>query len=128
MTWSDRMLPASFRGVAFYVENHEASTGRRLAEFEFPMIDQGQVDDLGKKTPRYKIRAFVVGQDYDLQRDKLVAACANPNTSGTLVHPYVGKRTVRCAHVSVREQLQEARAKLDQALILDVISAREEGP
>lgn len=28
----------------------------------------------------------------------------------------------------VREQLQEARAKLDQALILDMIDAREEGP
>lgn len=120
MTWTDRYQGASFRGVAFFVESHEAGSGRRLAEFEFVQRDAGQVDDLGKKMPRYRIRAFTIGDDYDRQRDSLVAACVNPSTVGTLVHPYLsGSRQVRCASCTVREAMSRGGiAEIDLEFVL----------
>ncbi|MGI4850551.1 MAG: DNA circularization N-terminal domain-containing protein, partial [Janthinobacterium lividum] len=120
MSWIDRLQKASFRGVPFFVESHEAANGRRLAKFEFPMLDVAQVDDLGKKLPGYKIRAFVIGDDYDTQRNLLVQACANRSTTGSLVHPYLpGTRQVRCESCSVHEQMSRGGiAEIDLEFVL----------
>ncbi|MEM9378412.1 MAG: DNA circularization N-terminal domain-containing protein [Planctomycetota bacterium] len=102
MTWRDRLLEASFRGVPFYVDAHGAEGGRRLVGHEFPGRDGPLVQDLGRATESLRIRAYLVGDDYDLERDRLLAA-AREAGPGELVHPYLGTLSVRCAAFRVQE-------------------------
>jgi len=96
MSWRDRILPASFRGVPFAVESAEGQGGRRTVVHEFPQRDDGFAEDLGKVQGRFSLTAFVVGDDYFDQRDALEAALNKPGP-GTLVHPYRGTVEVQVA-------------------------------
>ena len=79
MSWRDRLLPASYRGVAFHVASHQSeAAGRRVAVHEYPGRDLPYAEDLGRRASEYTLQAYVVGRDYDRARDALVAACALP--------------------------------------------------
>jgi prophage DNA circulation protein len=93
MSWRDRLLPASFRGVPFLMDSSTAKPGRRTQIHEFPGREDVIGDDLGRAPDRFSIKAFVVGPDYDQDRDALEAALAAPGV-GTLVHPTRGRMSV----------------------------------
>ena len=93
--WRSRLLPASFRGVPFQVESHEESGGRRAAVHEFPFREIPQTEDLGGVARRYTIEAYLIGDDYDLDRDALREAVFETKGFGTLVHPYLGSLQVQ---------------------------------
>jgi len=112
MSWRDDLLPASFRGVPFFVNDHELALGRRNAEHEFPLRDTGFVEDLGKKNRHYRVIGYVIvvpgsGESYFPDRDALIAALEQGGT-GTLSHPYLGELTVNVANdCRVKETLEE---------------------
>ena len=109
MAWRDNLVPASFRGVRFDVEETEAPiAGRRVAVHEYPGRDVPFVEDLGRQTKSWSIEAYVVGDDYADRRDRLIDACdmAGP---GELVHPYLGALQVACTSCSVAERTREGR-------------------
>lgn len=108
MSWRDRYRTASFRGVEFYVEAHTADLGRRLTTHEYPGRDESYTEDLGRRTGEYRVEGYYVGDDYDLERDRLVAVCLQPGPA-ELVHPYLGSLEVICADVSVSENNKELR-------------------
>ena len=84
MAWRDNLVPASFRGAGFQVDNTEAPiAGRRVAVHEYPGRDEPFVEDLGRRTKRWEIEAFVVGDDYADVRDRLVDACDMPGAGRT---------------------------------------------
>jgi hypothetical protein len=87
--------PASFRGAGFVVEIAGGEGGRRLVTHQFPLRDKPYTEDLGREAQRHRIRAFVIGDDYQTQRDALLAACQDFDTAGLLVHPYLGERQCR---------------------------------
>ena len=89
------LRPASFRGVPFVVDVAAGEGGRRIVTHEFPLRDQPYTEDLGRAAQRHRIRAFVIGDDYQDKRDALLAACQDKNTAGTLVHPFLGERQCR---------------------------------
>lgn len=90
MTWRDRYLDASFRGVSFLVQASTTTVGQRRAVYDLPFDEQGAAAvDLGRRARRYSITALLVGPDYDRARDKLIAALEAPGY-GLLVHPYLG--------------------------------------
>ena len=75
MTWIERIsVPeghtakgtGSFRGAIFYIKDHEYISGRRVQDHEFPFRQRNYAEDLGKKTDKYRITAFLVGPNYDL--------------------------------------------------------------
>lgn len=103
MSWLDRFQRASFRGVEFRVEAHASGTSRRLSVHEFPGLDKKLIFDLGRGVDTIRMRAYVVGENYDLQRNALVAACQQAGP-GTLVHPYLGSLQVRCTDVRWEER------------------------
>lgn len=74
MTWRDRLTNASFRGVNFKVEVGGKSGGRRVAPHEFPKKDKGYAEDMGKRLKRFRVTGYVIGDDYDRQRDALEQA------------------------------------------------------
>ncbi|PKH22294.1 DNA circularization protein [Enterobacterales bacterium CwR94] len=91
--WKERLQPASFRGVAFSVDSDEGSFGRRVQVHEYPLRDKPWTEDLGRATRRFTLTAYLVGQDFMTQRDRLIAAIEKPGAA-TLVHPFYGEMTV----------------------------------
>ncbi|UXY12079.1 DNA circularization N-terminal domain-containing protein [Kosakonia sp. ML.JS2a] len=90
MAWKDRLVDASFRGVAFKVETEDAGVGRRVETHEFPNRDKPYTEDLGKVSFRPNISAYVIGEDCYDQRDRLIEALNKPGP-GTLIHPSYGE-------------------------------------
>lgn len=108
MSWRDSLREASFRGVAFFVEEHEAQFGRRQATHEFAQRDEPFTEDLGRKARTYAVTAYLIGDDYPAQRDRMVAACETAGP-GELVHPYLGNMQVTCSGLSVSESSTAGR-------------------
>ena len=106
--WKSRLRPASFRGVPFFVLGHEETSGRRGIAHEFPLRDGGITEDLGRPLGRYTVEAYVVGADYDQQRDALRRAAYATKGPGPLVHPWLGTLQVQvlpgCSLRETRDQ------------------------
>lgn len=111
MTWPDDLRPASFRGVPFKVDTVAQAGGRRAAVHEFPYRDTPLVEELGRQARRFQVEGYVLGADYVLQRQRLVAALEGASAGypsspgGTLVHPTVGELEVLCVGFEVRETI-----------------------
>lgn len=101
--WRSRLRDAEFRGVPFSVEDDEGSFGRRVQVHEYPNRDKPFTEDLGRATRRLSINAYLIGDDYAEQRDRLIVAIETAGP-GTLVHPQYGEMqgsidgSVRVAH------------------------------
>ena len=106
-TW-ENLRPASFRGVAFEVESHSESGGRRGELHEYPLRDTPYAEDLGKKAGKWQIEAFLVNgkSGYAERRDKLREAL-NASGPGTLIHPYLGELSVSVDGYSLKETTRE---------------------
>lgn len=91
--WRKQLLPASFRGVPFYVKSVDTEEGRRSVLHEYPLRDDPFVEDLGRKAGEFGLEAIVVGDDYFKARDALRAALKAPGP-GELVHPTLGRLQV----------------------------------
>lgn len=106
MSWRDRLRPASFKGIEFKVEDHEAKVGRRLVVNEYAYRDDPYTEDMGRKARRYALTAYLVDDDYMGPRDQIMEA-VEAGGVGTLVHPYLGTKQVICEDASIRETQQE---------------------
>lgn len=83
-------LPASFRGISFWVESSDLSVGRRTVTHQYPQRDEPFTEDLGRAAREYRFSAFVLGEDYIEQAKKLREALEKPGAA-TLVHPEFGE-------------------------------------
>jgi prophage DNA circulation protein len=106
--WLNRLESASFRGVPFHTKRAEKTVGRRLQVNEYPARERPYVEDLGRRVEVFRIDAFVVGPDYDLARDKLLSALAEPGP-GELITERHGRQTVAIDTGSVSEESAEGR-------------------
>ncbi len=102
MTWTDRMSRASFRGFEFLTESHDAKGGRRLVVHEYPGAEQPSTQDLGGKAWDWKLNAYFIGPEYDLERNGFLAKLAEPGADW-LTHPWLGLLWVRAHNWSLRE-------------------------
>jgi len=93
MSWKDNLQDASLRGIPFKVDEDEATFGRRVQVHEYPNRDKPWAEDLGRATRRFSVQAYLIGDDYFEQRNRLIEAIEKPG-SCTLVHPYYGEMTV----------------------------------
>ena len=100
--WQTQLVPASFRGVPFKVEDGGRTAGRRVAQFEFPKSDTPYAEDMGRAARRWQITGYVIGDDYIAQRDALLDAC-DADGPGILIHPTLGAVNVMCGPVSSHE-------------------------
>lgn len=102
MSWIDRVATASFRGIEFLTESHDAKSGRRLVVHEFPGSDVPEVEDMGGKAWDWRLSAYFIGPDYDLKRNAFLAKLAEPGAAW-LNHPWLGMLWVRAHTWSVQE-------------------------
>jgi len=118
-TWRDNLLPASFRGVAFYILRAETEIGRRSKTWYVPPRRMEgkywrqniwpQTVDMGLDADRFTIEGYVIQNkdnnfDYFEERDKLISALKTPGF-GKLVHPYYGEIEV----------LVEGKARIEES-------------
>jgi prophage DNA circulation protein len=92
--------------VPFLVDTDSVPVGRRTQLHEFPQRDQPFVEDLGRRTRRYKFTGFVAGDDCLAQRDRLLTALDKPGP-GELVHPWFGRLTVTAGECEVSHARNE---------------------
>lgn len=106
MGWRENLRQSSFRDAIFFVDSIDGTFGRRVVTHEYPQRDDPYSEDLGRRARQFTVSAYLVGIDYQLQRDALIEACELPG-AGQLVHPYMGTLTVVCTGVTVRERRQD---------------------
>ncbi len=104
------LLPASFRGVPFYMQASAGQGGRRVVTHEFPLRDDAYTEDLGRLPRRFRLTAFVVdnptyGLSYLDARDALIDAIEGYADAGTLMHPTFGPLTCRASTLSWQERV-----------------------
>ncbi|MEM9369561.1 MAG: DNA circularization N-terminal domain-containing protein [Pseudomonadota bacterium] len=125
MTWRERLLPASFRAVSFFVDAETLEgAGRRIATHEFAASDDFLREDLGKRAPTHLVEGYLVGPDYDLTREQLVAAC-EASGAGTLSLPIAGEIEVFCESLSITRTRAEGGFAAFSAVFLPVGEAVE---
>lgn len=93
MSRTDRLQPASFRGVAFRVDSDDLQVGRRTVLHEYPGRDTPSVEDMGRETREYAISAYLIGPDFIAERDRLIEALEQAGP-GELVSPWYGRMNV----------------------------------
>lgn len=108
MSWIDQLRQASFRSVPFLVETAERDGGRRVVVHELLSRPIPIVEDLGLATRRHAISAYVVGDDVQAQRDRLIRALEIEGI-GTLIHPYLGSLSVSVESVRLLQTTREGR-------------------
>jgi prophage DNA circulation protein len=104
--WLQKFRAASFRGAVFHIDSVDSQFGRRVVTHEYPQRDKPFSEDLGRKARRFTLAGYILGDDYGVARDALIAACEQPGP-GELVHPYQGTLQVVCEGVTVRERRQD---------------------
>lgn len=114
-SWRDSLRPGTYRGVTFFVDAHESEHGRRVVSHEYPGRALPGVEDFGRSARRYRVDAFLLGDDSHLQRDRLIAAVERfptgwPTQVGSrLVHPYLGELDVVLLNCRVRQSARGGR-------------------
>ncbi|WP_315710042.1 DNA circularization protein [Brenneria uluponensis] len=93
MSWKDYLQDASLRGVPFKVSSDEARFGRRVQVHEYPNRDKPYSEDLGRATRRFSVEAYVIGDDFMIQRNKLINEIEKAGAA-KLVHPYYGEMSI----------------------------------
>jgi hypothetical protein len=89
MSWLDNLQDATFRGVRFDVLRTQESVGRDHDDHEYPFLDGGDINDLGRKPRNFRLSALFWGDDYDVRRDAFIRALDTPG-AGELIHPVYG--------------------------------------
>jgi prophage DNA circulation protein len=113
MSWLERFLNGKFRDAPFKLEAHDAVQTRQIVTHSFPGSESHYSQDMGREPNSFQVSAYIVGKDYDLDRDNLMKACSEPGP-GELVHPYLGIRQVHVKSLTLRESKAELRvAKLE---------------
>lgn len=105
-TWRDKLLPASFRGVPFFVDSSSVPVGRKGQLHEYPQRDDPFFEDLGRQARVHKLTAFVIGADCFDQRDRLLSALEE-GTAGELVHPWLGRLSVKAGECDMQHERRE---------------------
>lgn len=104
MSWADNLQDASFRGVAFEVERTSDSRSRTQAVYQPPYASSATVEDMGADPRKHSIRAYLLGDDYEIDRERLIAALDTAG-AGELVHPIYNRLWVSITNYNVLHSL-----------------------
>jgi prophage DNA circulation protein len=104
--WRMKLVPASFAGVQYHVEQQARSGGRRVVLHEYPKRDEPYAEDMGRSAFRYQITGYLVGPRYNDTKRQLMRVL-DSTEGGTLMDPYLGEPLkCICEKYSVTETRQ----------------------
>lgn len=89
-----QLLPASFKGISFFVRDEVMTEGgRRVILHDYPNSSQRYVEDLGQLPQKFTVTAFVTGDDF-LNRAGQLEKALQEQGPGKLSMPTFGILTV----------------------------------
>jgi len=94
MSWQDELLPASFKGVPFYIDTTTMDFGQRVQLNQYPFSDTPNTLPLGRRARQYTFNCYVIGPEYILARNALLDAVEDTSVPGILTHPTLGIQLV----------------------------------
>jgi prophage DNA circulation protein len=101
--WRMQLVPASFAGVQYHVEQQARSGGRRVVLHEYPKRDTPYAEDMGRAATRYQITGYLIGPSYNFTKRELMTAL-DSSSGGTLVDPYLAEpKLCICERYNVTE-------------------------
>lgn len=101
--WRLRLVPASFAGVQYHVEQQSRSSGRRVVVHEYPKKNTGYSEDMGRHVRRYQVTGYLIGPDYGTDKRALIDALED-SEGGALIDPYLAEEMLCiCERYSVTE-------------------------
>lgn len=112
MSWRDKLLDASFKGVSFKVRSATSSGGRRTRIHQYANREEPYVQDVGKEADGYNIEGYIVSNlnnfyNYFGERDALINVLKSKG-AGTLIHPFLGiKRVILTSPYGLTETFNE---------------------
>jgi prophage DNA circulation protein len=84
------LLQATWRGIPFFIKSEGMSeAGRRIILHDYPHSNKRYVEDLGEIPPKFKLDAFVTGEDFSDRATQLENALKEKGR-GTLTMPVFG--------------------------------------
>jgi len=94
MTRLKQLLPASWKGIPFFIRSEMLTEGgRRTVLHDYPNSSERFVEDLGELPPKFSITAFVTGEDFIDRAEQLERALKEPG-KGKLSMPTFGARSL----------------------------------
>lgn len=108
MSWRDRLLPGSFKGVPFQTDSVDTTFSRNIVSKNYLLTEDVSSKDLGRKPDEFKFDIFFLGDDYMEQRDAFLDL-RKSSERGILIHPYYGSQEVLFRSCTVRETSQNGR-------------------
>lgn len=110
MSWRDKLRKASFRGIPFEWVSDDTEISLRVIEHKFAETDGADPERLALEGERYRLNAYIIGEDYQERRDALIEAIKKPG-AGILIHPEYGRKKVYVPSegIRVRHQIKEKR-------------------
>lgn len=80
---------ASFRGAPFKVIGAQVVKGRRQAGHEYPFVDGGWLEDMGRALRTYSFSGYLIG-DVAPVMQRLLDNAVETKGPGLLIHPTIG--------------------------------------
>lgn len=105
VNWEE-LRDASFRGIPFYFVDVEGTGGRRAIPHSYPKKEVGWTEDHGAVLTQQQINGILLGNDYQAQFNRLLAALNTPGP-GELVHPWFGVQQVQAGKVTHKLSTEE---------------------
>ena len=100
---------ASFRGVPFKVVAAQVKKGRRWAIHEYPYVDGGWPEDLGRTLRAYSFSGYLIGALAPVMQNLLDNAIETEGP-GLLIHPTIG--AVRVGLISASSSVHRDRMRV----------------
>ena len=76
------------------LEQIEDTGGRRLVKFEYPYIDGGLVEDLGRMPEVFTFNLKFFGENHQKRFDEFMFQVVNQSGTGTLTHPMAVRKAI----------------------------------
>jgi prophage DNA circulation protein len=109
--WRDALIPASFRGALFHVENSSRGGGRRMVVHQYPKRNVPYAEDMGREATRWNFSGYLIHGDYGfpgnvLQQVAALNSALDDDDAGLLIHPLLGSMLVMCERWSYSDKRQ----------------------
>lgn len=94
--WTKTLLPASFKGVPFFIEKESVSEGgRHVVVHEYVRSERHDTEDMGRKPRKFQVTAYLASDGADAQAQALLMVTSSKGP-GPLVLPVLGVQFVSC--------------------------------
>lgn len=110
MTWDLQLERASFRGVEFDCQVVDDDLGHRLAEHTYPYRNGADLEDMGRRARRTRLRAVFMndadrskGVGYEAKLNAFLEV-ADEGKTGLFQHPLMGSWQAKCSTFPVHHE------------------------